>query len=133
MTDKPLHVQVAEALGWPSPEFITNEGHDPNRPIYGWRKCYREHAEGEDCEQEHLWHCGTEDFFKAPDYDTDWSATGPLIEKYKIDIFSPRGDTWMAQAWRPNDLPQETFKSSGMTPLEAVCSLILKLKAVEKL
>ena len=48
---------------------------------------------------------------QIPAYDTDWAATGPLIEKYKLDVDSGNRDDingWTARAWLPNDVPTET-------------------------
>jgi hypothetical protein len=59
--EKPLHVKVAEVLGWIDC-YIENGVHlgRPPIPNYG--------------------------HFAVPNYDTDWSATGPLIEKYALHI-----------------------------------------------
>lgn len=99
MSDKPLHVQVAEALGETPCRSCMEVGNDP-------------------------WHYH---------YDTDWAATGPLIERFKLDVFSAGGVLCMAQAWRPNTDPQQTFRASGTDPLIAVCRLILVLRAAGKL
>jgi hypothetical protein len=150
MSELPLHVRVAVALGWPPPEYITDEGHDPNRPIYGWRQCHREHDEYEDCYENHLWHCGTEDYFAAPRYDTDWSATGPLIEKYvdgltfvlgnrgarELDPKAPEWDDHYDAVAFGGRLGRDLggwFQRQGATPLLAICHLILALKEAGKL
>src|SRR3972149_10154355 len=106
MTEKPLHVQVAEALGWT--ECQPSSGVDlidcvGTSPAIG---------PGVD----------------VPRYDTDWSATGPLIEKYGIET-KPNGAFW--QAWV--DEPAMGGAEVGPTPLLAVCNLILALKAAGKL
>ena len=133
--EKPIHVRVAEALGWPEPEFIAHEGNDPNRPIYGWRKCYRDHGEYEDCK--HLWHCGLEDYYKAPDYDTEWSETGLLIERLKISVRLSRMPFDPAKPWTAwigaSDVGGGEAVSHGATPLLAVCALILALFVAGKL
>lgn len=131
MTDKPLHVRVAEALGWPPCEYITDEAHDPKRPIYGWRVCHREHAGGQDCE--HMWHCGKEDYYAAPSYDTAWSETGPLIERYAITLHGadlPDETPWIASRVLG---AADVYEGEGATPLFAVCRLILALSEAGKL
>jgi hypothetical protein len=117
---KPLHVQVAEALGWL--DLKVPNGMWPDEfwgfhpewaPIIGQR-------------------------VPVPDYTTDWSATGPLIEKYGISIELSGGYggcrtpacesclNWTAQI----DGPEEGIATS---PLIAICRLILALKAAGKL
>jgi hypothetical protein len=110
--DKPLHVRVAEALGWEQCGTNWDEGNYQIKEAWppGW----------------------TDDDVprKVPRYDTDWSATGPLIEKYGIwlqkykeagffDWRAEAGDTYMRADGSP---------ITGGTPLEAVCHLILALK-----
>jgi len=122
MTEKPLHVRVAEALG-----------------------CRTRHLRNA------IWLCGCDKDHNSsdyggnvPPYDTDWSATGPLIEKYKIMLWPWNETAWCAE--RRVDLgvpadperPLETGPSSdswvkGETPLIAVCNLILWLKEAGKL
>ncbi len=105
--DKPLHVQVAEVLGWKV---------DPNH-YDGW-KGEKPDALGE-------WY--------VPDFTTDWSATGPLIEehgislKWVVDRYG--GVHWIAfKATQP-----EWTSSDALRPLEAVCGLILELGKAGKL
>ncbi len=66
-----------------------------------------------------------------PLYDTDWSATGPLIERLSIELTPPGPpdgeDEWGATTWDP------PFNDRGPTPLLAVCNLILKLDQAGKL
>lgn len=70
-------------------------------------------------------------------YDTDWSVTGPLIEKFKIGVGVPDNEHLIAScgewyAISPHnyeDGPQEY----GETPLIAICRLILALKEAGKL
>ncbi len=119
MNDKPLHVQVAEALGWAIAGFLqrfaTTEDHDE-----AWYGRPPEDAAG--------------GLVSIPRYDIDWSATGPLIEKYGItldrheDYERLPGKEWLASAPTPSD-----DGASGSTPLLAVCYLFLALKAAGKL
>jgi hypothetical protein len=114
MVDVPLHVQVAEALGW---TYWSADGRAAT-------------------------HCvppGTEldvsdnpvvalPLHEIPHFDTDWSATGPLIERYEIDVWRS------ARMWKAApDTPGGTIVGRGTTPLIAICHLILALKADGKL
>ena len=117
MSDKALHIQVAEALGWthiglPSPEATAYESGlhigDPPWP-------------GDAAET-------------IPRYDADWSVTGPLIEEYQLAIGPQRvlkdgKRSWQALAWGV----KHGASMSGPTPLVAVCRLILALKKAGKL
>jgi hypothetical protein len=117
--EKPLHVQVAEALGW---EHLRDDG--------GWR------GDGPN------WRDGGGVIGMVPRYDTDWAATGPLIEKYRLFVgryadWSHDGRWYAMQtvAGYPESMPgkDERLERTGTTPLEAVCHLILALKAAGKL
>lgn len=113
----PLHVQVAEALGWqridgPRPSIMSQAGMaydgQPPGPVTLGRPPER-----------------------IPRYDTDWSATGPLIERnsFALDL---REAGWAATALTRLDdevglaIPYEV--EFGATPLVAVCKLIVALK-----
>lgn len=119
MSDTPLHVKVAEALGWKDcalePWTAAEDGIGERvvgPPIWwglppgeSWRR-------------------------PVPHYDTDWAATGPLIERYEIVVVARRGlrgDMWLAMENRHAD------GRLGRTYLEAVCNLILALSAAGKL
>ena len=116
--EKPLHVQVAEALGWTEIEPCGNVfcGRDP----------------------EGIWQ---EKHNYLPNYDTDWSATGPLIERYKINIFgysdggyeatSQRIDTFVCKEC--GAVREHPPSAEGSTPLIAVCHLLLALHKAGKL
>lgn len=122
--EKPLHVRVAEALGWrecaPQTWLISGETYVNDRNWVGWPPSGR--------------------WVSRPSvyrYDTDWSATGPLIERFGI----------MVEPDHPDDLGRSGFKgwyalrehdtpildATGATPLEAVCRLILALAEAGKL
>lgn len=139
--EKPLHVQVAEVLGWertharddhaghpcgdillPDPERMRWKGRAPGEMLVGPEGCKI-----------------------IPRFDEDWSATGPLIERFRIalasyDSMDGAGQPitmWSAilnpgfvrfefageMAWDPDQI------IDGPTPLIAVCNLILALKA----
>lgn len=145
MTDeKPLHVRTAEALGWTEIVHFTPAKSSVIAPVWAGTP-----PEG----YEHWKHGITEaDFvhFKSggpprrtiPRYDTDWSATGPLIEKYAL-LLNPPGRNlsfWVVGTGTKLGDPREGENqieggtvSAGSTPLIAICNLILALKAAGKL
>jgi hypothetical protein len=95
--EKPLHMQVAEALG-----TVNSQEVPP-------------------------WH------YVTPRYDTSWSATGPLIEKYEIGI-DKREAGWCATSVEPDfSCVHRADPEFADTPLIAVCHLLLALKAAGKL
>ena len=115
VNEHPLHVRVAAALGC-EPEEVGGVWYDE--------------AEIDAAE-------ARRDPFSArpiPHYDTDWAATGPLIEKYGINVARYQAGGWWASRWARMDLgdPIPPVKGNGDTPLAAVCNLILALKAAGK-
>ena len=106
MEKRPLHVRVAEALGWTALE--QRNGMDPYSWV-GW------HAPMEVGTREHVL-----------DYEHDWSATGPLIEKYATSTQKYMDGTWTVWAG-------ENTCSSDNSTLVAMCYVILSLKAQGKL
>lgn len=125
--EKPLHVRVAEALGW------TYLG--PSEVEDGW--------EGEPPDAFELLPDGIrrrlDQHVGVPRYDTDWSATGPLIERLKISIWpilKARPSEGYSAYWSADyhDIAMaEGVSISAATPLEAACRLILALAAADKL
>ena len=121
--DKPLHVQVAEALGW---QDIQSRGDI----LAIWASGYGGRPPGivpiiGQTAELHPW---------IPRYDLEWSATGPLIEKYEIWLRCEKCIWW---AWSLIEMsgiaPKPRFEEHGDTPLLAICKLILTLKADGKL
>lgn len=119
MSDKPIHVQVAKALG------IDAFGASPRRPVFvtgrwiksgWWRLC--EPASDRVAASE------------IPHYDTDWSATGPLVEKYGLGV-SPSVAGW--SAWPRGSGLNSSDGQDAKTPLLAVCNLIIALGKAGKL
>lgn len=118
--EKPLHVRVAEVLtggtAKPYPQFKD-----------GWCIEFPEDAEG--------WRS----MRTAPRYDTDWAATGPLIERFQINLTSIVGGTWEAEGCPcPEVLSGHGcvhgwMDEGGPTPLIAACRLLLALHAAGKL
>lgn len=84
-------------------------------------------------------------FYSAhpPYYSTDWSATGPLIQKYRITVQAPSGDAhthWGAtkfdeddRSWLSDHLEFHEAIYNSKTPLEAVCRFLLALHATGEL
>ena len=61
----------------------------------------------------------------TPHYDTDWSATGPLIERYRVSLTSTPDEWWAVRSGFNGQ--------DGPTPLIAACNLILTLHKAGKL
>lgn len=124
-TDRPLHVQVAEALGC-QPGHITHyrNGTAASHP-YWTCTCPGEihNCDGPDGAP----HEGQQ----LEDYNTDWSATGPLIERLKISLeanwVGTDGEKWLAYVGAAT--PRQRHSQSFGTPLEAACRLIVALAA----
>lgn len=115
--DKPLHVRVAEALGC----LVLTKADSAMRYRCG---C----DDGE--------HQGTT-WDAVLRYDTEWSATGPLIERYSFHV-QPMPPTFTAQPWGAflahiDGASSVVGDGYGPTPLIAVCNLILALHEAGKL
>jgi len=112
---RPLHVKVAEALGC-KPYYDTS-----GVLGIGW-KCGCSDEEHRDEE---------EGIHTLARYDTDWSATGPLVEKYGISLACTARDKDGRWLFGYADL--DSTEGPGTTPLIAVCGLLLALKEAGKL
>lgn len=110
MSEKPLHVRVAEALG----QDLARE-HKWDKAPEGYRGCVLCGATAS-WQEDYREPCVTE-------YDIDWSATGPLIERFGIRLYPG----WAAGI--SDGQPSGWYD----TPLLAVCHLILALHAAGKL
>ena len=135
MTEKPLNVQVAEALGHkvrrlgPCTSCVqmpTDGGELPSaveKPHYHW-EMWREFE----------WEAPDGIWVTVPNFPKDWSATGPLIEKHEINI-DLRGAGWCATSFYNQEIlaGHKADPQFGPTPLIAVCHLILKLAEEGKL
>jgi hypothetical protein len=114
--DKPLYVRVAEVLGWTGIYYAGNFM-VPDSDLYMGKKpggCL----------------LGERAFSGVPRYDLLWSATGPLIEKYNINLhanYAGRGALpgpwWEAVVYFQHSKPATSYKNE--TPLLAVCNLIV--------
>lgn len=130
--DKPLHVRVAEALGTVLGECENLVDCD------GASVCHR-------CGWEDpTWNRSHDSVPCIPRYDTDWSMTGPLIEKYGITLACVKklmaddpSEHWIAAPsfrWLVDGRAELGMPGSGGSmPMIAVCNLILALKEAGKL
>ncbi len=141
---KPLHVQVAEAIGvlpvrcrkgfvqydqWCIPVTDVTEGQI--------RGGYVVHIHGDKYRREPYEPL----FIGCPNYDTDWSATGPLVEKYGIMLVYI-DNKWEARFGYKvvpsfcddrDGGPEWDESAPGETARVAVCHLILLLHQTGKL
>ena len=123
MSEKPLHVRVAEALGC---EVLHKPEWDSTYPWF--------------CGCAGAGHDGPESAGRIANYDTDWQDGGPLIEKYRIQlnaglIGGHHSKPWYADLNHNSPVIEnyEGEQEYGPTPLIAVCNLILALKEAGKL
>lgn len=149
---KPLHVRVAEALGdkprrsWSVMnraekgvfiDFETKWEADADVADHAQRYPAGLYAEegAHVVERQHF-----------PKYDTDWSATGPLIERFSIALRPPNeperigGEYWEAYAWvypagwdGKGYHNVEEITKGDRSALVAVCKLLLALSEAGKL
>lgn len=123
MTERPLHIRVALALG----RCVDHQWEDlrPEKWAAQCQKCGRLEGMGPGQNAVIL-------LDEIPRYDTDWAFGGPLIERFSFSVTRTAkavtpplpGDNWVAigPVWGPSHA-----MADGRTPLEAVCLLILKL------
>lgn len=133
--EKPLHVRVAEALGM---ECVPRGG-APGMMSYVYIDARLQYLEG-----------------NCPRYDTDWSATGPLVERFgistamvtgppesmmfgapdsdRIALKELRWHAWVkaSTASVAGDAPTE-YHAWSRTPLIAACEVILSAASDGKL
>jgi hypothetical protein len=113
--DKPLHVQVAEALGC----------------NLSWDRDLDWHCRCKQMRDGNRPHCRIEDDGLMR-YDTDWSATGPLIEHFAISLERRFDYADDIHYWKASTESGDAFIDSD-SPLFAVCFLILELHKQAKL
>ena len=116
---KPLHVRVAEAMGWTKTQQheCPARRYKPKVGICGWPDGVWTGIPAERLVLFPDWQC------LIPRYDIDWAVTGPLIEQTQIGL-----RTWESQGkqgyWA--GYHGRAYEASGPGPLIAVCNLILK-------
>jgi hypothetical protein len=166
VTEKPLHVQVAEAISGTLAEpwyyahakgamrgvcdgdaTISGCSYQENHAAHcSWGLTVNLHGDSDT--DEAAWFIAANKYptlasvrlWDAPRYDTDWSATGPLIERYRIAVYPTvklfgnpplPGDNYIASVGTQNC---GDFKfAAEANPLIAVCHLILALHKEGKL
>jgi hypothetical protein len=130
MLDKPLHVQVSEALGW----RMRGVSDSSDRGC-GGTDFWVEPGHAIDGARSHCNVCDPEN--APPRYDTDWSATGPLIEKWRFHGDVRLDPTCHAPDWCAFYISEDggdlIESAKHPTLLIAVCNLILALKEAGKL
>lgn len=146
MTEKPLHVQVAEALGWSD---VVHFGYAESviSPAWGGvRPLGTEKPVGiSEIDTLHLLRGGPARN-TIPRYDTDWGATGPLIGRFGLvvgpnfalnqtinDTRGPWKAGWTGGGYDPIHLEDWNYTRLGETPTVAICNLVLALKEAGKL
>ena len=122
-TEHPLHVQVAEALGWTE---------------------IRKQQDGMAHEITGAW-IGTEPHggltLVVPQYDRSWCSVGPLVQRFEISIIRENPVDYKEdpewEAWYDTRLYVDGYtpgaSERGATPCKAVAKLIVLLKKEGKL
>jgi hypothetical protein len=138
--EKPLHVRVAEALGWTDltegPPMLP--GDEPTwlgMPPVGDSSLILSAVDHK--ERVVTLTMGIRSVYR---YDLDWSKTGPLIERFLVMVHPPASIyvLWGAitsggSLGRDVTEPAQVQAATGRTPQIAVCNLILALAAAGKL
>ncbi len=123
MTEKPLHVRVAEVLGWTKVEHR-------NKPYVDDERVPWTGVPPADFDGYRLWQTvGNKSYVAVPRYDTEWSATGPLVERFKMSsdyCTAPVGNVWMViiSVWGED---KDRGKASAETLLMAICGAVLSM------
>lgn len=138
MTEKPLHVRVAEALGWTAWHskhdywIITEPDGTRHEDGYGQPNPKYDSQTGKKVQPRQWW-----EEYDPPRYDTDWSATGPLIERFRPHAEVRLDPLCHEPKWCAFYIPdgdEDIIESSKQpTLLLAICHLILALKEAGKL
>jgi hypothetical protein len=140
MSEKPLNARVAEALGFKVRDLSKYgctaqcvSGPSEAGAFHGARSGPHDHIRWEYWKPYEWEDDG--DWKLVENYDTDWSASGQLVEKNRVTITDFASEPWMAardftvdyDGWRAGEY------AYGRTPLVALCNLILALKESGKL
>lgn len=141
MSEKPLHVKVAEALGWSA--WKSKHGHWIVTHGYGnetrWPSCEEgfghphpiyDSTTGQKLPESVWW----DECPHVPHFDTDWSATGPLIDRFGIGLqryglgaTEASRKAWPNGHWSAIGFPVlgGELSAPGQTAILAVCDLIV--------
>lgn len=107
MSERPIHVQVAEALGFTNIHCDDGPRHSVCASN-GWAKPPDQPGISS---------------IPLPNYDLDWWTAGPLIERYSIKL-----ELWAAGSWAASTGAfLIKYGAVGPTPLLAICHLIVLL------
>lgn len=110
-----LSLRVAEALGWTDIQHIG-----------GLMTPAASHHDGVPPSERYI--VGEKRRQKVPRFDLEWETTGPLFERFRIELWRDR-DRWCAVSPYPDD----KTAPYGDTALEAVCELLIALGAAGRL
>lgn len=124
--ETPLHVRVAEVLGWTWKQSYTGACRFLCPPAFDLNGAHNfDPAHFRDA-SEAMRICD-DGYRYVPRYDTAWSATGPLIEKYGISLHWTITERWAATG------PAHTahWREYDESPLVAACRTIIALAEME--
>jgi len=126
MDEKPLHVRVAEVLGWSDLKAMELV---PSGIAQWWGKPPDDWVRQNglfvgDIDREGRRVTLTPNYGLVPRYDTDWSATGPLIVLYGIDLYRREKGT-RTPYWRAILCGDASDSGDDDEPLVAVCRAII--------
>jgi len=127
MMEKPIHVRVAEALGWTNltetpPPLPGMDPHWLGDPPEWYARSHTQYVADIDYAKRTL----TIRTGSIPRYDTDWSATGPLLERFNISIVPAPHGGYVALELRGRSPHIEVpFHRSEPTMLQAACALLI--------
>lgn len=140
MDEKPLHVRVAEALGWSDLKAMELV---PSGIAQWWGKPPDDWVRQNglfvgDIDREGRRVTLTPNYGLVPRYDADWAATGPLIAHLGLDVTERDPGLFVAgvsayRGVRSDEDPGWPLEGTGPGHLGAVCDLILKLKSAGQL
>ena len=111
LSDSPLDVQVAKALGWV----------DIVKAVEGYRGRNPKYSDSQ----------ASDGLWQLQSYSTSWCAAGPLVNQYNICL-EFTGEGWIADV---NSLTFDFGKHCmevGSSPTEAIAKLVVKMHKDDK-
>lgn len=143
MTEKPLHVRVAEALGCKLELAPSQRWGQPAGEMEWFCRCPKpktaltgsvEWKTGQ--QPKNPRHIGYMTYGEVARYDLSWYATGPYVEKYRLWVQpcehphgSFDGPHWTAYVVRG----AQSWEGEGKTALIAICHCLIELAAAGKI